>query len=41
METEQIIYLVTEYASRGEIFGKLTSLAFFLYMLYENYHEVS
>jgi len=22
METENIIYLVTEYASRGEIFGK-------------------
>lgn len=24
METEKVIYLVTEYASRGEIFGNAT-----------------
>ena len=25
MQTERLIYLVTEYASGGEIFGKLTA----------------
>lgn len=26
METEQLLYLVTEYASGGEIFGKVTPI---------------
>lgn len=34
METDQTIYLVTEYASKGEIFGKYS-----LFKIYSNYQE--
>lgn len=42
METEKMIYLVTEYAAGGEIFGNrmntILILIFYYYLLHFNYN---